>query len=831
MSAHPLVFADLDGRVMRLDLASGEQIPLSAPGIYQPGDLLEPYPFDGSPAQWTPVLSPDLRFLALPDPSGSGTWLVDLTGAEPARELLDTPAMVSWSPDGSAIAWIVNDRLSVQDIPGGEPRVLAEIAGLLNMAWSPRGEAIAVAVGSPDQARVTLSLVNVESGAMKVLTDARPVTPTGGGIDLAWTADGSEVWYAPAMIGYSVEAQAIVPLLSPHAFPRERQTMYALSATPDQQHYAYPALEKERADRALQLTEGLSFSNVLNVAFDQPWEAYAWTEEGNTLVVQEGAGAQARLWRISAGFRAPTPYIQAMDAGEILASGVLIGTRSHLAQYHRQIAPQMAPTRLEPPSPEFVDKWGGMGMSEARLSVEFPMYWNYNWPGMGDVATTVSNFGMISGLYLLSLSPEWVYTHFDAFTPQQGTAQAFLEEAVFSPRANAEWKEISLDGRPGYRVRWKDRPTHEAVFVPFEDNTIVRIQKYPLHSDHDLDFERMLQSVQWLPPDQWALQAYPTETPGPTQAAAPELRLAGALPALHWREGLALVAVTNRGEIVRASATRLTFYDPANLEVTRTGLITLTDDLALNTINADGTRLARARGNTVEILDLTALNEQGDPPILGTFQEARRSVMKLAFAPDGNTIAVVSQAVRDDLGPALLKIYDMQRLRSFGFWEVSGVPELSFSPDSRWLARSVDFGTGTISYYAIDPAAGTASEFTIQGQDVWESAAFSADSHVLLAAAAESGIVSWTIPEGNLVRSWDIHPTCCVVSDLAIDPHGRYLAMSSPDGLELRRLADGTLAGFAKQEVNRIAFVAKGTDLFLAGMYGDGVVMIWSIEE
>jgi hypothetical protein len=138
---------------------------------------------------------------------------------------------------------------------------------------------------------------------------------------------------------------------------------------------------------------------------------------------------------------------------------------------------------------------------------------------------------------------------------------------------------------------------------------------------------------------------------------------------------------------------------------------------------------------------------------------------------------------------------------------------------------------GTISYYAIDPGAGNAFEFTIPQEDIWESTTFSGNSQELVAAAESGQIVFWTVPEGNLVRSWDIHPTCCVVSDLAIDPGGRYLAMSSPEGLGLRRLADGTLAGFAKQEVHQIAFVAKGTDLFLAGMYGDGAVMIWWIDK
>jgi WD40 repeat protein len=261
------------------------------------------------------------------------------------------------------------------------------------------------------------------------------------------------------------------------------------------------------------------------------------------------------------------------------------------------------------------------------------------------------------------------------------------------------------------------------------------------------------------------------------------------------------------------------------------GLITPTRDIALHTINADGARLARARGNTIETLHLTALNEQGDPPILGTFQAARPFVMRLVFAPDGKTIAVVSQAVRDDIGPALLEMYDMQRLRPFRSWEVSGVSELSFSPDNRWLARSVDFGTGTSSNYAIDPDVGNASEFTIPGQGLWENATFSADSQVLAAAAEKEQIVFWTIPGGTLLRSWDIYPACCVVSDLALDPRGLYLAMSSPEGLELRGLADGTLAGYASQQVHRIAFVARGTDLFLTGMHGDGAVMIWWIDQ
>ena len=72
------------------------------------------------------------------------------------------------------------------------------------------------------------------------LTAAEPVrkwldTPAA----VSWSPDGSEVWYAPAMIGYSIEAQAGVPLLSLNVFGGERQTMYALSFHDMQRHRHY----------------------------------------------------------------------------------------------------------------------------------------------------------------------------------------------------------------------------------------------------------------------------------------------------------------------------------------------------------------------------------------------------------------------------------------------------------------------------------------------------------------------------------------------------------------------------------------------------------------
>lgn len=832
-SDDPVIFADPEGRVLRLDLSTGEQTALSDAGVFLSVDLLQPYTFGQHPAARTPVLSPDQRFLALPDPAGSGTWLIDLTGEESARKLIDNPAAVSWSPGSDAIAWTDGSQLYTQDISGGLPRTLASIDGLINVAWSPQGQFIALVAATTEQ-QITLSLVDVQSGDVKELLRARAMTDIGRGFDLAWTSDGSEVLYAPAMIGYDVEEQAVLPLLSPYVFAGERQTMYALSATPDQQRYAWPAetwqgQTMENSGRSLYTGQLMFFDIFQHITFDQEWASYAWTEDGHNLIVQEGTGDQAKLWRINPEFRSPVFYASAADTGAVLGTGSLIGTRSHLAQYHRQIAPKIELTPTQPPAPEYADVWSGIPMQEARMSIEHPMFWNYNWPpGIGDIVTTIANFEMIPGYYMASPSPEWFYAKFDNFTPSQGSPQEFLEQTVFNPQANAQWREITIDGRTGYRVRWLDRPTHEEVFIPFEDNSIVHIVKYPLKSDQDAVFDRMLQTAEWMPQDQWYVP-YTPPTPDPTASAETPLPLAGTLPVPHWREGLGLFAITTQVEIARATTTRLGFYDPATLEETRSGLITLTTELHLNVINGDGSRLARAVGNTVEILDLNGLNEQGDPPVLGTFEAAGREIVKLKYAPDGKTLAVVSQDVRDDLSPALLEVFSTESLQSYGEWKTIAPPDLAFSPDSRWMASWHRTGEAFITCYSLDPASAKATEYKFNRRDVWDSAAFSPDSQVLAAASSLGEITFWNVQEQQLSETWGAKRNSAV-TNLAYDPDNRLLAITGPEGIELRQQSDGLLVGFANMQVNEVAFVKQENALFLIGLDWAGAIQVWRID-
>ncbi len=235
-------------------------------------------------------------------------------------------------------------------------------------------------------------------------------------------------------------------------------------------------------------------------------------------------------------------------------------------------------------------------------------------------------------------------------------------------------------------------------------------------------------------------------------------------------------------------------------------------------------------GNTVEILDLNGLNEQGDPPVLGTFEAAGREIVKLEYAPDGKTVAVVSQDMRDDLSPALLEVFSTESLQSYGEWKTSAPPDLAFSPDSRWLASWYRTGEAFITCYSLDPDSAKATEYKFNQRGVWDSATFSPDSQVLAAASSLGQITFWTVQEQQLSESWGAKRNS-VVTNLAYDPDNRFLAITGPEGVELRQQSDGALVGFATVQVNEVAFVKQENALFLIGLDWAGAIQVWRIDQ
>ncbi len=128
--------------------------------------------------------------------SRSGTLArVSATGGAP-RELLENVEYADWAPDGKDLAIVrVQDRRCRLEFPTG--KVLYETHGWIgNPRFSPDGSRIAF---------LDHPAVNDDGGSVAVVdragkkTTISPVYATSNG--LAWSPDGSEVWYTGAEVG------------------------------------------------------------------------------------------------------------------------------------------------------------------------------------------------------------------------------------------------------------------------------------------------------------------------------------------------------------------------------------------------------------------------------------------------------------------------------------------------------------------------------------------------------------------------------------------------------------------------------------------------------
>jgi serine/threonine protein kinase len=130
---------------------------------------------------------------------------ISIAGGAP-RDILDDVQFADWGPDGQSLAIVrdfgVKNRL---EFPIG--KVLFETTGWVGqIRVSPKGNAIAF-VDHPfpndDGGRVSL----VDAAGKK--TDLTPIYATVQG--LAWTPDGSEIWYTAAEGGFNRAVHAVPP--------------------------------------------------------------------------------------------------------------------------------------------------------------------------------------------------------------------------------------------------------------------------------------------------------------------------------------------------------------------------------------------------------------------------------------------------------------------------------------------------------------------------------------------------------------------------------------------------------------------------------------------
>jgi Tol biopolymer transport system component len=188
---------------------------------------------DGVPPP-CPVWSPDGRQLAFgvpltspinPTRSGAGSevWVVRLSDRKVTvlPDLLATD--LEWSPDSSLLAIVggpetaagegvrnglQDARIHLYTASSGTMQTVVDTLGARSMTWSPDGERIAYAGGSPmDDSRHSLLVSNLDTGRQETLTDMFPAVH---GIGPVWSPDGKTIAYQRVIAGSSEKHEVVL---------------------------------------------------------------------------------------------------------------------------------------------------------------------------------------------------------------------------------------------------------------------------------------------------------------------------------------------------------------------------------------------------------------------------------------------------------------------------------------------------------------------------------------------------------------------------------------------------------------------------------------------
>lgn len=129
-----------------------------------------------------------------PPPFPPDAWVYDL-GSRTLTRIVEEVSMVRWSPAGEFLAYVTQEGDGVFRVRrnGTEVVSLLEGAHVFDLAWSPDGTRLAACGWSERQQTYQLAIVAVETGAVTVLpiasVDAAPEF-------LAWSQDGAYLSYS-----------------------------------------------------------------------------------------------------------------------------------------------------------------------------------------------------------------------------------------------------------------------------------------------------------------------------------------------------------------------------------------------------------------------------------------------------------------------------------------------------------------------------------------------------------------------------------------------------------------------------------------------------------
>jgi len=488
-----VLLADSDGRLLLLNIASGQEKVLSQPGIYRLADSIGPVHL------WAPIrLSPDGQRLAVPQLDSQGTWLINLDGTTQIK-LCSGAVNLIWSPDNRQIAFYdLNsaspETLYLQDVIGEEgSRPLARLNGkILALAWSPINPQIAVAYSlDPTQAQIALrpweglmeiALVNVPSGEIKRLAQVPAASTEATAWDLAWSPDGREVWHLKERISLPVDTSPPRPLAAeplPQWLTVETGEADPV-LSPDGSRVAWVVVNGTQSGASLWLAD-IQHPETRTVIVEgiDPVAQLSWTQNGQAIVAAGARDALAPVWRI-------TPATG--EATRLVNNIHFIDSLWDLQYRSTNIAVGVSLRPL--PAPDIATSWLTWTADGLGFSFEYPPEWKI-WDSSQMITLSSVVFDRLGGW--ASLNPEDLLMTFGKIhVPSQ---DEWLNENVRS--IGGRLQDMVIAGRAGLCWRQNTQAIREDCFVPLEGNAILVIHKYPADSLYDEVFRRIITSLQF----------------------------------------------------------------------------------------------------------------------------------------------------------------------------------------------------------------------------------------------------------------------------------------------------------------------------------------------